>query len=280
MTDIDFELDDHGTRGRLTLEAYNRAPVGNFGRVLFGWYRGTRIAFKILPSKPGVPADEAHDVFVAEAENMLAVRGVIDRAQVLLRVGATLSEPCDLPDEGRRCRDHDLRGWRHLVYVHGVGSVPDLAAVTPGLPAGPAHFVVMEPLTGGSLKTVPRPADVVARAPSELSSGLAALAAAHVVHADLKPENIMLRAPGGELVLTDFGVGRIARGGVDEALYYGAAGGTVVYMAPELLDERHASTFASDVCSFALGPHNHPWVRGASTVGRLLGLRRGPCDTC
>ena len=249
ITDIEFELCDRGTlRGRLTLEAYNRAPGGNFGKVLFGWYRGARIAFKILPSKPGVPADEAHEVFIAEAENMLAVRGVIDRAQVLLRVGAPLSEPCDLPVAGRRCRElHDLRGWRHLVYVHGVGSVPDLAAIVPGLPPGPAHFVVMEPLTGGSLKTPPRPADVVARAPAELSSGLAALAAAHVVHADLKPENIMLRAPGGELVLTDYGVGRIARGGVDEARYYGSAGGTVVYMAPELLDGAHASTFASDV---------------------------------
>ena len=246
--DIEFELDDRGTRGRLTLEAYNRAPGGNFGKVLFGWYRSARIAFKIIASKADVAADEAHEAFMAEAENMLAVRGVIDRANVLLRVGAPLSEPCDLADAGRRCRKpHDLRGWRHLVYVHGVGSVPDLAAVASGLPPGPAHFVVMEPLTGGSLKTPPHPADIVARAPQELSSGLAALAAAHVVHADVKPENIMLRTPGGELVLTDYGVGRIARGGVDEASYYGSAGGTVVYMAPELLGERHTNTFASDV---------------------------------
>ena len=46
-------------------------------------------------------------------------------------------------------------------------------------------------------------------------------------------------APGRELVLTDYGVERVARGGVDEASYYGTAGGTVAYMAPELLDERH-----------------------------------------
>jgi serine/threonine protein kinase len=107
----------------------------------------------------------------------------------------------------------------------------------------------MEPLMGGSLKTPPRPADVVARAPSELSSGLAALAAAHVVHADLKPENIMLRTPGGELVLTDYGVGRISNGGADESEYIeaDAAHGTKLYLAPELLDGRHANTFASDM---------------------------------
>ena len=182
---------------------------------------------------------------------MLAVRGVIDRARVLLRVGAPLSEPCDLHDVGRRCREpHDLRGWRHLVYVYGVGRVPDLAALAPGLPPGPAHFVVMEPLTGGSLKTPPRPADVISRAPVELSSGLAALAAAHVVHADVKPENIMLRTPGGELVLTDYGVGRISNGGADESEYIeaDAAHGTKLYLAPELLDGKHANTFASDMC--------------------------------
>ena len=108
----------------------------------------------------------------------------------------------------------------------------------------------MEPLTGGSLKAPPRPADVVARTPLELSSGLAALAAAHVVHADIKPENIMLRTPGGELVLTDYGVSRSARGGVHEALSTsgGMAGGTMIYFAPELLDDKYASTFASDVC--------------------------------
>ena len=248
ITDVEFELDARGTRGPLTLEAFQHATSGASGRVLFAWYRAGRVAVKIVASRDGVSPEEAQATFLEEAQNMLAVRAVIDRARVLVRVGAALSEPCDLPDVGRRCREpHDLRGWRHLVYVHGVGTIPDLAALAPGLPRGPAHFVIMEPLTGGSLKAVPRPAAVVARAPLELSSGLAALAAAHVVHGDIKPENIMLRGPGGELVLTDYGSGRIARGGVNEARYYGAAGGTVVYMAPELLDERHTNTFASDM---------------------------------
>ena len=249
ITEIDFELDDRGTRGKLTREAFDRANRGSFGCVLFAWYHGRRVACKVLPSVPGIPADEAQKAFMAEAENMLAVRGMIDRARVLVRVGEPLFEPCNLLDESRRCREsHDLRGWRHVVYVYGIGAIPDLEALVPGLPSGPAHFVIMEPLTGGSLKETPRPADVVARAPLELSSGLAALAAAHVIHADIKPENIMLRTPGGELVLTDYGIGRIASGGVDEASELGTASGTVAYMAPELLDDDHTNTFASDVC--------------------------------
>ena len=247
VKDVEFEL-EKGTRGPLTLEAFDAAPHGTFGRVLFGWWRGIRVAVKILAKLAGVPAERAHASFMREAENMLAVRNVIDRARLLERVGASLYEPCDLPDAGRRCREnHDLSGVLHLVCVYGVGTIPDLSAVAAGLPAGPAHLVVMEPLTGGSLKAPPRPEAAVARAAAELSAGLAALAAAHVVHADVKPENIMLRAPDGELVLTDYGVGRIAHGGIDEASYYGRAGGTVVYMAPELLDGCHASTFASDV---------------------------------
>jgi len=236
-------------------DAFKAAPHGASGYVFLGRWRDFRVAVKVLPTKapkPDIPVDLDRDElnFAAEVEHMVAVRTLVDCARTLERAGAPLSEQCNLRDVTRRCREpHDLRGWRHLVYVYGVGTIPDLQALVPGMPPGPAHFVVMEPLTGGSLKTPPRPADVVARAPLELSSGLAALAAAHVVHADLKPENIMLRTPGGELVLTDYGVGRIARGGVNEVRYSGRAGGTVVYMAPDLLDGAHDNnTFASDVC--------------------------------
>ena len=248
ISDVVFELDDRGTRGPLTYAAYSRAPRGNFGRVLFGWYRDDRVAVKILAARPDVPVDTANAQFLAEAENMLAVRIVIDLARSLERIGAPLSEPCEIRDASRRCLEpHDLRGWRHLVYVYGVGTVPKLEDLGSEFPPGPAHFVVMEPLAGGSLDTMPRPANVIARAPLELSSGLAALAAAHVVHADLKPENIMLRVPDGDLVLTDYGVGRIAHGGVNETVYHGEAGGTVAYSAPELFDGKHACTFATDV---------------------------------
>ena len=55
------------------------------------------------------------------------------------------------------------------MYIYGVGTVPDLAAMWPGLPGGPAHLIVMEPLTGGTLKSLPPlpPCLSLAVAPSE-----------------------------------------------------------------------------------------------------------------
>ena len=58
----------------------------------------------------------------------------------------------------------------------------------------------------------------------------------------------MLRAPGGDVVLTDYGVGRISNAGVNVALYAGDAAGTMLYLAPELIGGGRANTFASDVC--------------------------------
>jgi transcriptional regulator with GAF, ATPase, and Fis domain/tetratricopeptide (TPR) repeat protein len=81
-------------------------------------------------------------------------------------------------------------------------------------------------------------ADLVAR----LCPALAELHARGFVHADLKPENIIV-SPAGEPHILDFGLAR--RGG--EA---GAAGGTLFYVAPEVLLGRPAEP-ASDL--FALG---------------------------
>lgn len=169
--------------GALTLAAFRGAPGGEFGKVLFGQYRGIRVAVKIMLS-PQV--DVA--AFMKEVGNMVAVRSAVGRMRVLERFGAPLSEPCDLPDVTRRCTTaHDLRGHKHVVFVYGVGTEPDLAAVAPELPTGPAYLIVMEELTGGTLASAP-PTGIAAllRVSAELADGLVFLVAAHVVHADLK----------------------------------------------------------------------------------------------
>lgn len=68
----------------------------------------------------------------------------------------------------------------------------------------------------------------------------------------VQTDNMMFRTPGGQVVLTDYGVGRIANGGVHESMYDGKGRGHIFTRAPELLDGRHANTFASDVCVCAV----------------------------
>jgi serine/threonine protein kinase len=75
-------------------------------------------------------------------------------------------------------------------------------------------------------------------------------------HSDLKPDNVMFRGGTGDAVLCDLGVGRISRhggrggggGGGATATSFAGHGGTLLYLAPELLkDETGAATRASDV---------------------------------
>lgn len=173
--------------GALTSAIYADAPGGCFGKVFRGLYRGIRVAVKILAARPEVTAERADSMFKKEGANMLAIYGAVDRARVLERICALPTEPCGLPDEVRRCSEpHDLRGHRNVVLVYGVGTEPDLASVASGLPAGPAHLILMEELTGGTLETPPGDIASLLRISAELASSLAMLAAAHVVHADLK----------------------------------------------------------------------------------------------
>jgi len=76
----------------------------------------------------------------------------------------------------------------------------------------------------------------------QLLLGLAAAHAAGVVHADLKPANVVL--VGERVVLVDFGLSRLEAGSL-------SAGGTPAYMAPEQLDDQRIDARA-DVFSAAL----------------------------
>lgn len=66
----------------------------------------------------------------------------------------------------------------------------------------------------------------------------------------LQLTNIVFRTPGGEVVLTDYGMSRIAEAGVG-AMNYSDAGppvdGTAHFFAPELVGGGRPNTYASDV---------------------------------
>lgn len=181
--DVDFGADG------LTSAVFKRAPSGHFGVVVLGRCRRSekRVAVKLLPSVRDVAAETADIAFKTESVNLREVRSAVGMAQALQRHGAPLTEVCSRTDKTRRCSEpHCLHGHKHVVLVYGVGTEPVLSGLDR---PGPAHFIVMEALTGGTLESaIPTLADITARIKisAELASALAFLASAHVIHADIK----------------------------------------------------------------------------------------------
>ena len=106
-----------------------------------------------------------------------------------------------------------------------------------------------------------------------MSSALAAIHQAGIVHRDLTPQNL-LRMADGRVVLTDFGLATDTRDGASSV-----AGGTVSYMAPELLRGGRSSV-GSDL--WALGIVMHEIVFGEKprwgegTAPEMLAPELGP----
>lgn len=134
----------------------------------------------------------------------------------------------------------------------------------------------MEFLQGETLERVlrsrgtldPREAALIG---SDLCRALSAVHAAGILHQDLKLANVM-RAQGGRIVLTDFGLGRESRPS-PELDPNRAVSGTPLYMAPEVLRGETAGPrsdlYSLGVVLFALVTGTLP-VRASS----LAGLRR------
>lgn len=130
----------------------------------------------------------------------------------------------------------------NLVAIHSMERVPDGA------------LLVMEYAGGGSLADRlvrgPLATDELTRIASDVLSGLSALHEAGLVHGDVKPENILLRA-NGRALLADLGLARATRGRtIAQATRAGAPGGTLAYMAPEVI-RGAAPTEQSDVYAVA-----------------------------
>lgn len=126
-----------------------------------------------------------------------------------------------------------------VIRVHGLGRFPS-----------GGYFIVMDYVEGNDLQTLvdrrAAPPDRGAAIVERVAEAVQCSHAAGVVHCDLKPANILL-GPGGEVVVTDFGFAKIIAEGDSPA----ALGGTLVYLAPELLTGRGTPTPAADVYSLA-----------------------------
>jgi hypothetical protein len=97
-----------------------------------------------------------------------------------------------------------------------------------------AHALAMEWIAGGTLRSRLRenvgglPAAELTATARGLLATLAYLHGRGIVHGDLKPSNLLLRAPG-EVVIADFGAAEL----IGAAPTSADAGGTPLYLAPE-----------------------------------------------
>jgi eukaryotic-like serine/threonine-protein kinase len=157
----------------------------------------------------------------------------------------------------RLCTDPMSRHrlWKEAEWASRLND-PHIAAVYDVIEHGGEVFVVMEYVKGETLRRrIARPF-MMAEFLSIATQCAEALAAAHragLLHRDIKPENIML-TPSGQVKALDFGVARELPGPdrsvTRDTLESASFAGTLVYMAPEILQERQADARA-DI--FSLG---------------------------
>jgi TolB-like protein len=159
---------------------------------------------------------------------------------VALKLFHGAARPEAVMEEGRM-----LARVRHenVVAIYG-------AAVFDGV-AG----IWMELVHGRTLDTIvnaggPMSAPEAAAIGVDIAKALAAVHAAGLLHCDVKAQNVV-QEPGGRVVLTDFGAGRLAPEMRDDDQIVDVAG-TPRYMAPELFHRGASATRATDIYSLGV----------------------------
>jgi serine/threonine-protein kinase len=184
--------------------------------------------------------------------------------------------------------DREARAAAKLEHPN-ILRVYDVGGGEPG-PGNDPPYIVMELIRGTSLKEIveqrgPLLAELAACAGALLADALAVAHAAGVIHRDVKPANVMV-APGGRLLLADFGVARVED---DDSLVTrtGALLGTPAFMSPEQatgteVDARSdVYSLGASLYQLATGhlPHtgSAPRVVAAIASGELIApVRRRP----
>ncbi len=119
----------------------------------------------------------------------------------------------------------------HVMAIHQVGEEQ-------GLP-----YIVMQRLVGRTLKQARQaegrlPLAEVLRIGRETAEGLAAAHAKGLVHRDIKPDNIFLQEPRGQVRIIDFGLAVTGKEGGLDVTVDGSIVGTPAYMSPERIAGR------------------------------------------
>ncbi|GAA3498871.1 serine/threonine-protein kinase [Streptomyces prasinosporus] len=189
--------------------------------------------------------------------------GVVWRAtdQLLGRGVAVKELPLDetlSATEARRQRERTLREARALAQL----SHPHVIVVHDVVEDDERPYIVLELIDGGSLADRiaahgPVDAAEAARIGIDLLGALRAAHAAGVLHRDLKPANVLLENGTGRVVLTDFGIARVA--GSTTLTETGSFVGSPEYTAPERMSGART------------GPESDLWSLGALLCAALSG---------
>jgi serine/threonine-protein kinase len=143
-----------------------------------------------------------------------------------------------------------------------------------------AGYIVSELVLGPTLRQfldrIGRPLpEVAAMITLKLAEALQCAHARGIIHRDLKPENVII-AEGGRIVLTDFGIARIAEG--EAVTQTGAMIGSPAYMSPEqargdTIDPR-ADLFSLGAVLYLLGTGALPFA-GKDPISTVLRVLEG-----
>ncbi|MES1187560.1 MAG: serine/threonine-protein kinase [Myxococcales bacterium] len=166
--------------------------------------------------------------------------------------------------EARRRFDNEAKAAARIKSRHAV-AVQDVGVSEAGQP-----YIVMEYLEGESLERAIRrrgklPFSEVVQIVAQSARALSAAHDAHVVHRDLKPDNIFLAKDseatklGYSIKLVDFGIAKVVQDEAETGASATQAGmvlGTPHYMSPEALTATAPVSAASDIwslgaCAFA-----------------------------
>ena len=152
---------------------------------------------------------------------------------------------------------------RHVVQVFDVGT--DLES----------HYIVMELVDGENLKdyltrTGPLPVDEALGIVDQVAAALGEAHAQHIIHRDIKPQNILL-SEDGSVKVTDFGIAQAISAGT--LVNSGSMLGTAQYVSPEQARGRSVGP-ASDLYGLGVLLYEllagHPPFSGESPIAVAL----------
>ena len=188
----------------------------------------------------------------------------------IVYTGVLHGQPVAIKSEVLR-EGEEVEAWMKAARLHFIATCPHIVAMhgiivdreDSGVPA--TYYIVMERLAGTMTDLLLTPgsahygADMELRLAllAEVASGLAYLHAASVIHADVKPDNVLLtavtsRSPFPTAKLADFGSSVLRHAGAKTRETLLGKRGTLVYMDPGLLDGSASLKDASDVYSFGV----------------------------